>query len=435
MAKKLMESLQLEARSEKPCRAEFEFTVPAEAMQAETRGALAEIATQVSLPGFRQGKAPVGMIRTRFGKELKEELERRIFTAAFELLRGKEEYDIVSCGVKEEPELKIDEEFKFTLAADLAPAVELGDYKAIKVELPLEAVTEEAIEERLKMFRTMYGNYAEVEGPAALEDMLKVNYSADLAAPEEANAAVKRQLAADDSYIWLSEPETIPGCIAALTGAEKGKEYTLEAAYPADYREEFLAGKKVNYKVSVLGLQRRVPLNDTDLAARMGAKTVEEMHENLRKMQETENAGKRRRDAGLAVYRRLAEQAGDFALPPGMLEEETHKALQRIAREKVNSEEEAEKFKAEVEEHRKAAAVQAADSLRRTFILRKIAKLENIALEEQEVEDRLQDMSRYYGYSKNEFRSMIEKNGGMGDLELDILGDKVLDRLVDQSLA
>ena len=344
MAKKLVDSIQMEVRSVQPCRREFDFTVPAEAIKSETAKTLADFARAVSVPGFRQGKAPLGMLRTKYASDIKEELQRRIIYAAYEMASGDKSLDIVTCGVEGEPALEFDKEFKFTLGADVAPEFELGDYKSIKVELPLDAVTDEQVEERVKFYRTMYGNYVDVDGAAQKDDMLKVSYSSDFPVPEDASAALKRQLAADNTFLWLSEPETIPGCMKALEGAEKGKEYTFDAVYPADYREAALAGKTVKYTVKVEAIQRREALSDEALAEKARVKSIEEFRDMLRKTMEQENEAKRRNEATEAVYRKLSDLVGEFELPPNVLQAEEQKELQKIAREVVKSEEDAEKF-------------------------------------------------------------------------------------------
>ena len=431
MAKKLMDSVQMEVRTPQPCRKVFDFTVPADAVKAETEKTIREFSLAVAIPGFRQGKAPAGLIKSKYSDAIREELQRRIVYAAYEKISGDDSLDIISCGIEGKPEVAFDAEFKFSLGADVAPEFELGDYKSIKVELPLDAVTDEQVEERVKFYRTMYGSYADAEGAAQKEDMLKVSYRSDFELPEDASASLKRQAAAENTFLWLSEPESIPGCVAALTGAEKDKEYTFEASYPADYREPALAGKSVKYTVTVHGIQRRAELNDAELAEKARVKSLDEFRGMLRKAMEQENEAKRRNEAADAVYKKLSELAGDFPLPPNVLQAEIQKELQKIARETVKSEADAETFKTKMEEHRKAAETAAAAALRRTFLLRKVAKAEGIKLENAEVDAQLRDMSRYYGYKEKEFRAMLEKNGGMDDLQLDIMNAKVLNQLVD----
>ena len=270
--------------------------------------------------------------------------------------------------------------------------------------------------------------------PGTLEDMLKVNYKSDFAAPEDASAAVKRQLEAENTFLWLSEPETIPGSIAALTGAKKDEEYTFDAAYPADYREAALAGKTIKYTVKVLGIQRRSTLNDEELAEKARVKSIEEFRDMLRKAMEQENAAKNHNEVLDAVYKKLSDMAGEFELPPNVLQAEIQKELQKIARDTVKSEEDAEKFKKEIDAHRAEAEKAARAALRKTFLLRKIARLEKITLDQKEVDAQLRDMSRYYGYKEKEFRDMLEKNGGMDDLQLDLMNAKVLNLLAEAAV-
>ena len=155
MAKNLVDSIQMEVRSKQPCRKELDFVVPADAVKSEMDRVVQEFAGAVSIPGFRQGKAPTAMLKSRYAEEIRQELERKIVYAAFDLAGKDESLDIVTCGIEGEPKLEFDKEFKFTLGADVAPEFELGDYKTVKVTEALDAVTEEQIDARLKTYRAM----------------------------------------------------------------------------------------------------------------------------------------------------------------------------------------------------------------------------------------------------------------------------------------
>ena len=77
--------------------------------------------------------------------------------------------------------------------------------------------------------------------------------------------------------------------------------------------------------------------------------------------------------------------------------------------------------------------LKAAEKCRRLFIFRKIAKLENIAVEGNDVEEQIKAMSQYYGYKSKDLRRMIEQNGSMEDLQLDIVNAKVAELLVENA--
>ncbi|MBO5667807.1 MAG: trigger factor [Lentisphaeria bacterium] len=434
MAKKLSESIVLEIKDSGVCTKEFAVKVDAETAKNEQNKVVSYIAGVASMPGFRPGKAPMGMVSKKYAAEITEELRNRFVGAAVEKIESDESLDLMSLRFKEFGEIKAGEEFSFTMEGITAPEITLGDYQNLKVDVPVDAIEEKAIDERLDMYRAMYGTYADAEGVAQAEDMLKVDYKGAFELPEDASASLKRQVEATDAFMWLNEPENIPGCIKALTGAEVGKEYTFEAEYPADYREAALAGKKVSYTVKVSAIQRRKKLNDDELIERTGSKDMDTLRENIRKGLELDAKNQQRRNASEAVFKKLDEQAGEFALPEALIENEVQKLLQQKAREIVKSDEDAEKFKAELADHRAAVENDAKVAVRRALILRQIAKLEKISVDDKELDEQLAMMSRYYGCKPKELRDMLEKSGSIDELRMDIVNGKVLEKLTEAAI-
>ena len=435
MAKKLSESITLEVKDAGVCVKEFAFKVSAETAKSESGRVLNYISGVAHLPGFRPGKAPQALVAKKYAAEIADELRNRFVGAAVEKIEADGSLDLLSLRFKDMGDFKVGEEFGFSMEGVTAPAIDIADYKSIKVEVPMDAVEEKAVDERLDMFRAMYGTYADAEGAAQAEDMLKVDYKGDFPLAEDASASLKRQVEAKDAFIWLNEPENLPGCIKALTGAEVGKEYTFASEYPADYREAELAGKTVNYTVKVNAIQRRKKLTDEELVERTASASLDALRDNIRKGLEADAKNKQRRDASEAVYAKLDAMAGDFPLPEALVDSEVQKLLQQKAREIVKTEADAEKFKAELADHRAAVKGEAEKAVRRMLILRQAAKLENISVGDQELETQIQMMSRYYGSKPKELRNMLEKSGAIDELRAEIVNDKVLEKLTDSALA
>ena len=432
MSKKnmLVDSVKVEFTDPQPCCREAAFTIPADAVKAEKAKVTAYISGVVRLPGFRAGKAPANLVSVKFAGEIKEELRNRIMSAAFAKIEENKEMELLTVGFKTQPDMEKDGDLEFVLNMNIAPEIDLGDYNAISVELPQDAVTEEMIDERLKLYHTMYGSFADVEEPAKADDMLKVNYSGDFELPEDASASLKRRIAADDTFLMLSEPESIPGAIAALTGAEKDKEYSFTANFDENCGEDALKGKSVNYKVKVLAVQRRKELTDAELLEKIKMDSIEELRKVIRQGLERDSEAKRRQDAAEAVFKKLDEAAGDFPMPPALLENENSKELQNIARTVVHSEDDAEKFKKEIDEHKKTAEANAKVALRRRLILAKLAKLENLTVSDAELDDRITGMSYYYGMKPAEMRNALQRNGAIEELRMEMAAEKALEQLV-----
>ena len=99
----------------------------------------------------------------------------------------------------------------------------------------------------------------------------------------------------------------------------------------------------------------------------------------------------------------------------------------------IKNDADAEKFKAELEQHRAEADKAARERLRRMFIFRKIAAKESITVDEAQVAARLEAMAAYYGKKASELRKIMEGNGGLDTMRLEMLDEKVWRFLADKA--
>ena len=161
MAQSLIDSLVMEQQTPRPCGRDFLFTVPEAAVKAESARVMNFIAGSVQLPGFRQGKAPLNLVKSKYADAIRDELRNRCVSAAAEKIEKLEDIDVLTLSFKEQPDIRDGEEIKFSFTADVAPEFDLGDYKSIKVDIPLDQVTDEDIDKKIELYRGMYGTYAE----------------------------------------------------------------------------------------------------------------------------------------------------------------------------------------------------------------------------------------------------------------------------------
>ena len=422
---KLSDNLKMTCKEEKACVKDFLFVADKATVESELKNVVKEFSKMVVIPGFRKGKAPAKMLIKRYNKDIMGEMQRKIYGAAFEKVTADKSLDIVSYGnPKEVAPLKVDKEYRFSIAFDLAPEIDLPEYKGIEVETTPIKVAKKDIDKQVDHYRNMYATYEDIETPAEAEDMLKVSYTSDFELAEDASASLKRQVSAESNWVWLNEPELIPGAIKALTGAEKDKDYKLTAKYPADWRDAELADKTVKYEIKVLGVQRRKSLTDAEVVEKMKFESVEKMREMFETVAKNEAEQARQSEISQKVCDVLDKKIKKFDLPENILNGEIQNELHRMT-QGVKSEEEAEVFKKDMDAHKKEAEKIAAAKLRKTFIMRKIAELEKISVEQHEIDGQIKGMSTHYGYQEKEFRSMLEKAGGMEEMHMDMLSMKV----------
>ncbi len=430
----LKNEMTLSSESLEACSRKYTFTISTETMVKEESASLKEIAGMVAIPGFRKGKAPAAMVRSRYASNIKEEMSRMIISAAFEKVSEDEKIDIISYRLPTQAEMdKLDttKEFTFDITFDIAPEIQLPEYKGLKVEVSDAKVDDKVIDERITEFREMYAEFKDIDTAAEAGDMLEVAYSSDFELAEDASASLKRQVESDKNWLWLSTPETIPGTIDALTGVKQGEERSFDAVYPEDWREEELQGKTVKYNVTVAKVQRRMPLeSDEELCKKMQLDDIDALRKHISSGLNSQAIMEQRNELRETIYKKVDEQTAEFDLPPSVLAQEVQKMLRQMASE-VKDEAGAEEFKNDIKTHQKDADKKAKDALRRMFILRKIATAEKITVEAAEIDAQIKSMSGYYRMKEKELRQLLEKNGTMEDLQMDILCSKVVDFLAD----
>lgn len=434
-AESLKNGIRIEWKDMGPCSRKAEFTVSKELLDAEFADALKEAAKHAQLPGFRKGKAPLNLIKNRFQSLIEDDLLKHIHSCALEKAGEDKNVDIVSIGgLDSEAKPKQGEDYRFALDFDVAPEIKLPDYKGLSIVLPKSEPSEERLKERVSHLKGLYADYMTLEEPAAAGDMLKVSYSSDFPLAEDASASLRRAVSSDENWIWLSDPEQMPGVNKALQGAVKGGEYSFTAEFPENWREPALSSKKVSYKVKVAEVQRRVPVDsDEKLAEKLKAPSVERMMEDLKKAVEAEDARKRKDMLRDRALESVMSAIPEFPIPKSIFNSTTEREFSRIAERVVRSENDVEKFKADKEKHLEDARKSAESYLKRFFVLRRIASLEGIKIDQGEIDRQIQGMSSYLGYKEKDVRKMMERNGGMGEMHADLLMGKVLDFIAEKA--
>ena len=433
----LLEKVQIELKETDACTRKMEAKYTSDGVDAAFKDAVKEAGKYAQLPGFRKGKAPASLILSKYKDYILDDVTKVLQQGAFRKLTENQDLDIVSFGqIAAENKPESGKEYAFSMDLEVAPKFELPEYKGLKVKVEEKETLEQHCEAQLKYIKNLYAEFLSVEDPAVSGDMLKVSYDSDFVPPEDASASLKRAVKSSEGWFYLSEPEQIPGLIKAMTGVKKGDEVKFKADFPADWRESGLAGKSVNYTVKVVEIQRRVPIESEEkLAEKLGMENVEKMHEFLKKKAENEMEEARKAQIREKVADQIIAAVPDFELPKGVLGMTAQREFSRIADRLVRKEEDVEQFKADKDKHLEEAKKAAAEKLKKLFILRKIAKAENITVSDEEVDQHIRQMGAYLGYKEKDIRKMLDSNGGYSEIQSDILMSKVIGFIADQTKA
>ena len=440
------DALKIDIKEIESCRKEVKVEVPQKEVKAAFDSTLNVLKTRVNLPGFRPGKAPKALILKKYNKEVEDQVRQDIFRAVMESMFKDESTSPVSQPEIDESEIKSSEDFSFSMKFDVSPSFEVPDYKSFKIETTEFKEDEKAVEEQLSEIRERYGKLELVERAAEAEDFVKCDFDANLEVEEgvEIPESAQGVLKGEGRWIPVKEQSLLPNALEGLKGKKAGEEAEWEATFEEAYPVDFLQGKKVTYKCKVEEVHGRVlPELDDELAKQAGAESVEDLKSKLSESQKAQHDSEEINKNKEAILDQLID-GFECELPPTLFKSEVSRQAHSLKHEKgvehdcneVGHEHteacgHTEEQLKEDEALNKEAEEKASRELKTRFLLRKIAKAEDVKVEEYELQYQIYMMAQQFRVDPQTFRQQLESNGSIEEFKEQILVDKTLGKIVE----
>ncbi|MCS6886813.1 trigger factor [Chloroflexus sp.] len=283
--------------------------------------------------GFRPGKAPRFIIERTFGRAaLIEEATEDLINTAYKKAIQQEKIEVIGPPTLE----RIDslEPFIFTVNVPVPPTVTLADYRNIRVPLTVEPITDEMVELELERMREEHVTLQELDEPRPAQqgDRVRVLLSTKVEGDEEngeaeAETEAEPEAAGSEEQLDLEPNRLVDELYQGLIGMNVGDKKEIVAVMPDDHAEESIRGKKVTFKVEVLGIQRRIVPAWEELPALANVEgTLDDLKAKVRA--NLEEAERRRAEQALlnAYLEQLVEQT-TFDIPDVMIRDLAHSML------------------------------------------------------------------------------------------------------------
>jgi trigger factor len=429
----IAKNIEVEFSETKPCLQKMTARVTPENISKGMDFSLIEISKMASVSGFRQGKAPAFLIKTRFSDLIRDELKRSIISAAIEKMEdSKGKFDILSYIIPDFEEKKIEDgkEFSFSIEFDVLPEIKLPDYKKMNIALEKKDVSKEDIEQEIAGMKKAFGKYGDVDDGIREDDMLELALESDGVLPDDAPEAARRLVKSGNMWVWVRQPEMIPGVNKALLGAKTGDKVEFTAEYPSDFRDKTLAGMKIKYSIVPKKIQRIIPLEDiNELCGKLKIESPAKLEESVKRRIEGLKQNEYQREIREKLADKLCEEIPSFPIPEITLNDFKTREINAYIREHVKNEGEVKTFQEKKDERLKNIGGIAEKNLRRYLILRKIAELESIEVGKNDIDEEIKNISAHYGVKEAEVRKNIQGRT-FDHIQMALLDNKVIDFLV-----
>ena len=381
-----------------------EETESAEAM----RRAVRKVGNQITLPGFRKGKAPRAMIEQFYGAEVfEEEANRYLMTDLYR--QALETEDIVPVG---DPEVEIasTDPLTFIVVVPVYPEIDPGNYRDVRIEPIDAAVDDEAVDEVIAALRKAHSPWVDPQSEglqvgAGLEltpksrtpregDQVTIDYTV-----QDDETPIEEPVV--DAVFVLGESGLLEPIEDAIRGLRVGESTGFSVPFAADDEtlDESLRGKNLSYTVTLKGIKERdlLPLDD-DFAKTVGdVDTMDELRRDLKDDLHARRTSAAYGEALGQIIEQMAEGAA-IEIPEPMIDRSVEDQLRRLrgrfAQQGISLEAYLRATEQTEEELREDLRPAAAERLRNSLLLRRIAEKEEIVVGDEEVDAAVERMAQ-----------------------------------------
>jgi trigger factor len=403
------------------CRKNLKGEISAEDFTNELEKVAKEYARNAKIPGFRPGKAPTSIVRQRYAKELQDETSQRMMDKVWQDAIDANNLKPLTRPEIKEFDNKPGEPLKFLLTFEELPPLEVKDYKGVEVKQGKAEVTDENVAQSIDRVREQYSQFVPVEGEAKDGFFVLV----DVDGQAEGEEAPTHD---EDVTLVVGHPQTAKEFSENLRGAKTGDVKTFDIAYPEDYHNKKLAGKKVAYTVTVKDVkERQLPELNDEFAKDIGFDDAEAFKARMREDLVTQAGQIAEKEARETLLDSIIERQ-PIEVPDCLVTEElgeyTRRLVNNLAYQGFDINQTAGfDWKKIYDEQRP----QAQQSVRRQIFLDAIARQENLEVSEEDVDAELERLAANSRKPAAQWRAELEKADRMDDLKQGLLQDKALD--------
>lgn len=380
----------------------------------------------ISIPGFRKGKAPRGMIEKYYGEgvfynDAFEQLFPEVVTdaveeAGIEIVDNPYDVDIQ----------KMDKDgVEFSLKVTVKPDVELDDYKGLSAKKPVVEVTDEDVQSEIDAMLERSARFVEVDREAQNDDLTTIDFEGFV--DGEAFEGGK----GEGYELTLGSGQFIPGFEDQIVGHKAGEEFDVNVKFPDDYVED-LAGKDATFKVKLDNVnEKQLPELDDDFVLDVSEyDTVDELKQHTKEDLEKSKTEAADAEVDTQIFEKLAGIVKS-EIPQAMFEHQIDDSVSEFGYQIQSQGLDLKTYLGYTgmteEDLRNSFRSRAESQVKCRLALEKIAELENVEVTEEDLDAQYKDLAEQYGMEEDSVRKILSED----DISKDVKTKKALEIVKD----
>src|ERR1700754_2805761 len=286
-AKKSVRSMQVTETLSEGLKREYKVVVPASELDEKVNKRLDELKAQVRINGFRPGKVPVSHLKRMYGRATMAEVIEATVRDANNQIVTEHGFKLAA-----DPKVTLPQEegaveelingksdLNYTMALEIVPAIELANFKNIKLTRLTADVADSEIDEALGRIAEQNKPFTpKAEGEKAAQgDRVVISYAGSI------NGEAFEGGTGDDAPVLLGSNTFIPGFEDQIVGMGVGETRTLKVKFPEHYQAENLAGKDAEFVVTAKSIEAPGTVTIDDAFAKsLGLESLDKLREAVK---------------------------------------------------------------------------------------------------------------------------------------------------------
>lgn len=406
----------------------FKIVLPAKDIDQKVETKLREYGANARIPGFRPGKAPLSLLKTRFGDAMRGEvLQEAVNEGSHQAIHER--------GLRPAIQPKIDitsadpgADLAFTIEVEVLPEITPMDFKTIELERLDIQIEDKDVDEELKRRAEMVKRTEPVKEPRPAKngDVVVIDFEGQVDGKPLPGGK------GDGFYLELGSGRFIPGFEDQLVGASAGDKRIVNVKFPDEYQNKEIQGKDAVFDVTVKEVREPVVAAiDDELAKQFGLADLAALKTSVKgELEQGYNAVTRSR-AKRVLFDKLAE-GHDFPLPPGMVDAEFEGIWRQVQEDKEQGRLDAEDAKKSEDELKADYRKIAERRIRLGLLLSDLGRKNNISVTQEETNRALIAEARRHPGSERQVMEFYSQNQAAAEaLRAPILEDKVVDYILE----
>jgi trigger factor len=409
------------------CTREVEVEVPADEVSRAFRSVTKKYQKQARIPGFRAGKVPESLIRSRFADGLRQDVVEAVLPAHFREAIDKAGLKPISQPQVTDLQLEEGQPLKFKAVFEVLPTIAIEGYQEVHVPKPDTDLTDAEFDTELERIRDSRSTMEPVTEERALVDgdWAQITFRGEFKGEGEA-AETEQPVTGDDVTIEVGGQNTLPSFNDALRGAKPGQQLKFEVTYPADFGEPRLAGKTIAYDVEVKAIKKKIQpeLND-DFAKELGEyEGIEDFKQKLKEHLASDKKRKLEGETRDKIVEALIAKY-QFPVPESMVQQQVDARLDRglraLAQQGMRTE---DMRKLDFARLRDAQRDSALNEVKGSLLLDRIADEEKIEVADAEVDRELELLSLQMREPLDTLRQRLTEDGSIARIREQLRREK-----------